>query len=113
MGIKKELGIKIKRMRINRGLTQEQLAEMVDVSQRTMSGIEIGENFVTAETLDKIIKALNTTSEELFATEHLKDSKFLIEEIQNYIKLISQNPQKLETLYNIVKSLKKNSIKQI
>lgn len=107
MGIKKELGIKIKRMRINRGLTQEQLAEMVDVSQRTMSGIEIGENFVTAETLDKIIKALNTTSEELFATEHLKDSDILIEEIQNYIKLISNNSQKLETLYNIVKSLKK------
>ena len=89
MGIKKELGIKIKRMRINRGLTQEQLAEMVDVSQRTMSGIEIGENFVTAETLDKIIKALNTTSEELFATDHLKDSDILIQEIQDYIKLIS------------------------
>jgi len=107
MGIKQELGLKIKRMRINRGLTQEQLAEKVDVSQRTMSGIEIGENFVTAETLDKIINALNTTSEELFATEHLKDSEFLIQQIQNYIKSISQNPQKLETLYNIVKSLKK------
>ena len=107
MGIKKELGIKIKRMRINRGLTQEQLAEMVDVSQRTMSGIEIGENFVTAETLDKIIKALNTTSEELFATDHLKDSDILIQEIQDYINLISNNSQKLETLYNIVKSLKK------
>ena len=107
MGIKQELGLKIKRMRINRGLTQEQLAEKVDVSQRTMSGIEIGENFVTAETLDKIINALNTTTEELFATEHLKDSEFLIQEILNYIKLISQNPQKLETLYNIVKSLKK------
>lgn len=107
MGIKKELGIKIKRMRINRGLTQEQLAEMVDVSQRTMSGIEIGENFVTAETLDKIIKALNTTSEELFATDHLKDSEILIKEIQDYINLISNNSQKLETLYNIVKSLKK------
>ena len=107
MGIKKELGIKIKRMRINRGLTQEQLAEMVDVSQRTMSGIEIGENFVTAETLDKIINALNTTSEELFSTEHLKDPGVLINEILNDIKFISQNPQKLETLYNIVKSLKK------
>ena len=58
MGIKEELGKKIKRMRINRGLTQEQLAEAVDVSQRTLSGIEIGENFVTAETLDKIIKGL-------------------------------------------------------
>ena len=107
MGIKQELGLKIKRMRINRGLTQEQLAEKVDVSQRTMSGIEIGENFVTAETLDKIISALNTTSEELFATNHLKEHEYLLEDIQNYLKNISQNPQKLETLYNIIKALSK------
>lgn len=106
MGIKQELGQKIKRMRVNRGLTQEQLAEMVDVSQRTMSGIEIGENFVTAETLDKIISALNTTSEELFATNHLKDQSELINEIQNDIKFISQNPMKLEILYKIVKAIK-------
>ena len=107
MGIKQELGQKIKRMRIIRGLTQEQLAEMVDVSQRTMSGIEIGENFVTAETLDKIITALNTTSEELFATNHLKEQSVLIDEIKNDIKFISQNPVKLEMLYKIVKALKK------
>lgn len=106
MGIKQELGQKIKRMRVNRGLTQEQLAEMVDVSQRTMSGIEIGENFVTAETLDKIISALNTTSEELFATNHLKDQSELINEIENDIKFISQNPMKLEILYKIVKAIK-------
>ena len=41
-------------MRINRGLTQEQLAEAVDVSQRTLSGIEIGENFVTAKLQTKL-----------------------------------------------------------
>ena len=87
MGIKEELGKKIKRMRINRGLTQEQLAEAVDVSQRTLSGIEIGENFVTSETLDKIIKALNTSSEELFATSHLKEEDEILKEIeQNIIK---------------------------
>ena len=105
MGIKEELGKKIKRMRINRGLTQEQLAEAVDVSQRTLSGIEIGENFVTAETLDKIIKALNTTSEELFATNHLKEKQELIEEIENNIKTISKNPTKLDILYNVTKCL--------
>lgn len=105
MGIKEELGKKIKRMRINRGLTQEQLAEAVDVSQRTLSGIEIGENFVTAETLDKIVKALNTTSEELFATNHLKEEQELIEEIENNIKTISKNPTKLDILYNVTKSL--------
>ena len=107
MSIKKELGKKIKRMRINRGLTQEQLAEAVDVSQRTLSGIEIGENFVTAETLDKIIHALNTTSEELFATNHLKSKELLVNEILTGITKISMNPAKLDILYNVVKSLLK------
>lgn len=107
MGIKEELGKKIKRMRLNRGLTQEQLAEAVDVSQRTLSGIEIGENFVTAETLDKIIKALNTTTEELFATNHLKEQGDLLREINNGIKYIANDPLKLDILYNVVKSLTK------
>ena len=107
MGIKKELGKKIKRMRLNRGLTQEQLAEAIDVSQRTLSGIEIGENFMTAETLDNIIKALNTTSDELFAINHLKDDDKKVEEILHDIEYISQNTEKLDILYNVVKSLLK------
>lgn len=107
MGIKEELGKKIKRMRLNRGLTQEQLAEAVDVSQRTLSGIEIGENFVTADTLDKIIKALNTTSEELFSTTHLKDKDELVSEIIKSINYISNDPEKLDILFNVVKSLQK------
>lgn len=94
-------------MRLNRGLTQEQLAEAVDVSQRTLSGIEIGENFVTAETLDKIIKALNTTTEELFATNHLRDDKMLVEEIIRNINYIAKDSVKLDILYNVTKSLMK------
>ena len=107
MGIKEELGKKIKRMRLNRGMTQEQLAEAVDVSQRTMSGIEIGENFVSAETLDRIIEALDTTSEELFATEHLKHTDELIKEISEDIKNFSNSPEKLEIIYKVTKSLLK------
>ena len=105
MGVKEELGKKIKRMRINRGLTQEQLSEAVDISQRTLSGIEIGENFVTAETLDKLIKALNTTTEELFATNHLRNTEEIVYEISENLKIISQNPSKLDILYNVTKSL--------
>ncbi len=107
MGVKEELGKKIKRMRINRGLTQEQLSEAVDISQRTLSGIEIGENFVTAETLDRLVKALNTTTEELFATNHLKEKEDIISEIQSDLVIISQNPEKLDVLYNVTKSLMK------
>lgn len=105
MGIKEELGKKIKRMRINRGLTQEQLSEAVDISQRTLSGIEIGENFVTAETLDKLVKALNTTTEELFATNHLREPEELLAEINSDIQTIAKNPIKFDILYNVVKSL--------
>ena len=94
-------------MRINRGLTQEQLAELVDISQRTLSGIEIGENFVTAETLDKIVKSLNTTVEELFAVNHLRNKEELVEEIKESLRIISEYPEKLEILYNVVRGLLK------
>ena len=86
MGIKKELGLKIKRMRAELGFTQEGLAEKIDISQRTLAGIEIGENFLTAETLDKIMEALNTTPEELFRVSHLKENTELIDEIIKEIK---------------------------
>ena len=42
MGIKKELGKKIKRMRIEKGYTQEQLSEFIDISQKALSSIETG-----------------------------------------------------------------------
>lgn len=107
MGIKQEFGKKIKRMRINRGLTQEELAEAVDISQRALSGIEIGENFVSSETIDKLLKALNTTTEELFATNHLRDANELRTEIDNKLNSIMHDTAKLEIIYNVIKGLTK------
>ncbi len=105
MGIKKELGKKIKRMRIAKGYTQDKLSELVDISQKALSSIEIGENFVTAETLDKLIKALETSPEELFATNDVKDANELIRAINQNIALIGENSAKLEMIYNLTKSL--------
>lgn len=105
MGIKQELGAKIKRTRKKCGFTQEQLAEMVDISLRTMSGIESGENFISAETLDKILVALNTSSEELFASEHIKSSDALASELIEHINMLREDKEKLETVYKVVKAL--------
>lgn len=107
MGIKQEFGKKIKRMRINRGLTQEELAEAIDLSQRAMSGIETGENFVSAETIDKLVKVLDTSMEELFATEHLKNGDELIEQINEKLNCLNNDPSKLIIVYNVIKSLLK------
>lgn len=107
MGIKQEFGKKIKRMRINRGLTQEELAEAVDLSQRAMSGIETGENFVSAETIDKLVDALNTSMEELFATDHLKEGTELRKEIDRKLDSLGVDSPKLIMIYNVIKSILK------
>ena len=107
MGIKKELGRKIKKMRVAKGYTQEKLSEMANISQKALSSIEIGENFVTANTLDKLILALETTSEELFATNDVKDSEELIKSINQNLAIIGDNSEKLELIYDLTNSLAK------
>lgn len=105
MGIKKEIGKKIKNMRIEMGYTQEKLAELVDISQKALSSIEIGENFLKAETLDKILEAFDITADELFNTNKFKDSDELLKMINKNISKIGDNPEKLEIIYNLTKSL--------
>ncbi len=107
MDIKIEFGKKIRRMRQNRGLTQEELAEAIDISQRALSAIERGENFVTSDTINKLLPALNTTLEELFATSHLRNTEELLFEINNNINKILPDKKKLELLYDITQSLLK------
>lgn len=103
MNIKKQLGTKIKRLRQVRGLTQEQLAEKINIATRTMSGIETGENFVTAETLEKISDVLKTTSSELFAFDHIRPQDELKEELLKDIQNLNDR-NKIETVYKIVKA---------
>ena len=105
MGIKKELGKRIKKLRVLKGYTQEKLSEMANISQKALSSIEIGENFVTAETLDKLINSLETTAEELFATNKEKDSKELIQKINQNLATIGDNSDKLEIVLNLTNSL--------
>lgn len=105
MSIKKELGKRIKKMRVERGYTQDKMAEIIDISQKALSSIELGENFVSAETLDKILSAFEITAEELFATNRYKDSQELLIMINKNIAQIGDNSEKLEIIYNLTKSL--------
>lgn len=104
MGIKKQLGSKIKRVCQNRGYTQEQLAEKIGIAARTLSGIEIGENFVTADTLDKLLNVLDISGSELFAFDHLRPKEELVGEIIELIRKLKDREQ-IETIYKIVKSI--------
>ena len=49
MDIKRLLGKKIKQYRILKGYSQEKFAELLNISQRTLSGIECGSNFLSSQ----------------------------------------------------------------
>lgn len=106
MKLKKLLGERIKRLRKSRNLTQEQLAEMIEIAPRNLSRIEVGESFVTAETLEKLIHALNITAEELFAYEHIREPKELLADIYTYLDTIKNNKSELEKIYRAIKFVK-------
>ena len=103
MNIKNLLGEKVKRLRKMRGYTQEQFSEIIDITPRNLCRIESGENFVTAETLDKILNALNVPADILFTYEHLKDNKELLADIYTYIDKIKLNHKKLEKMYRLLR----------
>lgn len=105
MDVKKQFGAKIKRLRVKYKLTQEQLAEKMQIAPRTLCGIENGENFVKAETLARLCEVLNITILELFAFDHIKPQEELINEIVSDIKGFKSR-EKIETIYKIVKALK-------
>jgi len=99
--IKKQLGKKIKYYRELRGLTQEQLAEKMDLNCRSLSFLECGTNFVTADTLDKICILLEVTPKQLFDFEYYPQKpENMHAEINN---LINNNPEKISDVYNILK----------
>ncbi len=105
MDLKKELGEKIKRFRKIRGLTQEQLAEMIDISARNLSNIEQGISFAKAETLENILKSLNISTQDLFSNNHIKSNEELLNEINKYVELAKNDNKKLELIYKILKSV--------
>lgn len=99
--IKKLLGKKIKFYREKADLTQEQLAEKISINSRSLSLIERGNNFITAETLSSIAEALNVTPKKLFDfDDEFVDPKITKEKL---FDLINKNEDKIQTIYNIVK----------
>jgi transcriptional regulator with XRE-family HTH domain len=70
---KELLGARIKEIRKARGLTQEQLAEMIDVEQKHVSRIESGKNYPTIGRLQKIAVALNVPLIAFFDYLHMED----------------------------------------
>ena len=66
---KKEVGKRLKDLRRKMGVTQEQFAEMLDISTQLYKKMEIGENNISINTLNKMKNKLNFSSDYLLFGE--------------------------------------------
>jgi putative transcriptional regulator len=69
MGIKSIFGANLKYYRKRKQLSQEQLAEVVDITPKHLSTIETGSTFVSAELLERLTAALRISASALFYNE--------------------------------------------
>jgi len=56
--VKLELGFLVKALRKKRGLSQIELANLLDVSRTTIQNLELGKNF-TVDTILKVLKEMD------------------------------------------------------
>lgn len=103
MDNKKLLGKRIKEIRKYKKLTQEQLAEMVDIETSSLSGIESGRFFPSLHVLDKIAFALEVELVDFFRFSNVDIPQDLDLELINIIKNLDEKNKVL--IYKLLKTL--------
>lgn len=69
MDVRLQVGLNFRRLRIAKGLTQEQVAELTGVSQQYVSGLEQGRRNPTVLTLHELSGPLDAEPWELLRPE--------------------------------------------
>ena len=64
-----ELGNRLRQLRKDRNLTQQQLAELIGVKNSVISFYEVGERLPSPDVLRKLAMALHTTADYLLGIE--------------------------------------------
>ena len=93
------IGNKLLTFRKKKGLTQAEIAELAEISDRTYADIERGTTNMRMETLVSICKALNITPNQLLFEQ---DNSSIIEQEKILKKLESCNSKDKETAFKIL-----------
>jgi len=91
MNAKILLGKRIKELRKQKGLTQEQLAELIDLETTSLSGIESGRHYPSLPTIEKIARVLGIEIKMLFDFHHLQDVEVLKQNIIDNIDKLAED----------------------
>ena len=97
-------GKRVRALRKNKGLSQEELAEKTDISSKYLSRVEMGQHFPSIDTLDKLANALKVELKDFFEFAHEGRSSRELREILSGL-LKEADEEKLRLLVKIVRAV--------
>lgn len=97
------LGKRIRVLRKQRNLSQEQLAEKVGMSSKYLGEIERGQVNFTVDIAERISEALDIELTELFDFQHELDRKSLLKKVNSLIHNASDD--ELQLIFRLVKTV--------
>lgn len=100
------IGERIKQARMNKKLTQEKLAEKIDVSVAFLSRIERGSSHINLNRLNQICSILGISEGDILNGASSDSSLYLNKDFSNLLK--SCPPEKISLIYNIAKVIVEN-----
>lgn len=100
----KEIGKRIKEKRIIKRLTQQKLAEQLEVSDEYMSKIETGKTKISLRRLSQLSVLLDTPIEELITGVISESADYKIKEINKIFDELSSKEK--DVVINIIEQIK-------
>ncbi len=97
-----KLGQAVKQARVQSHMTQEQLAEILNISATHLKSIERGERYPSFKLLEKLVRELSLSLDTIFLCGH-EYTESMVMEIQNMLRHCSQ--EQLEMLSAMINGL--------
>ena len=104
MDIKKNFGTRLRELRIQRGLTQEKMSEIIGIQPENYSRIENGVSFPKPDNIAKMASALKVELSELFQFKHLDNYEEVLASLIDKLQTDKESPV---LVYKFLKSLGK------
>lgn len=105
MSLRSLFGKNLKKIRMQKKLTQQEFAELVGLQPNFIAQIETGYRAVSFKTIEKIVKSININYKELFDFENNQSNEQLQKDIISLTEKLNAN--ELKFIVNIIKQFNK------
>ena len=102
------IGSRIKQARLAKNMTQEDLADQIDISVAFLSRVERGYSHINLKRLNQLCNLLDVSEGYLLNGASSSSENYLDKEFTDLIKSVSPEKQKL--IYNVAKTIAETDI---